>query len=152
VKKAIFLAGIFFLSIPLAWAQQTLPQVSKPKGQITLEGTYWKLTSLGGKEVIPAKERQGPYLQLIAAGHMVVGTGGCNRLHGGYELEGDQLSIQGVATTMMACSEGMETEAHFLKILEKVKTYKVEGGQLALMDEKGAELARFKAMDPPPQG
>ncbi|WP_420717335.1 META domain-containing protein [Leptolyngbya sp. NK1-12] len=39
------------------------------------------------------------------AGDRLLGSGGYNRFVGGYQTEGDQLSIEPLASTKMACEE-----------------------------------------------
>ncbi len=49
-----------------------------------------------------------------------------------------------VASTMMACPEGMATERAFLDALEQVRTFKIVGEHLEVFDAGGALLARFE--------
>ena len=46
---------------------------------------------------------------------MVSGSGGCNTLTGSYELDSDKLTFSQMASTRMACPEGMDTEKAYLK-------------------------------------
>ena len=75
----------------------------------------------------------------------VVGSGGCNRLTGSYELIGGELTFGQVAGTMKACLEGMDTEKAFLDALRAVKRWKIEGQQLELFDASGKLVTRFEA-------
>ena len=45
---------------------------------------------------------------------------------------------------MMACPEGMETEAAFTAALSKVSTWRVIGERLELYDANDALVARFE--------
>jgi META domain len=47
--------------------------------------------------------------------------------------------------TFMACPEGMETEREFLAALEQVRSLKIFGEDLELLDSNGGFLARFEA-------
>ena len=49
-----------------------------------------------------------------------------------------------MAGSVMACLEGMETEA-FLDVLKQVNTWKITGQQLELVDAAGNPLASFEA-------
>jgi putative lipoprotein len=50
---------------------------------------------------------------------MVFGTGGCNRLRGGWQQTGSTIKLGPLAGTMMMCEpEKMETEQKVLKGLE----------------------------------
>ena len=112
---------------------------------VPLEKTDWRLVRLGGAAVTAADPQRAPNLVLDATTHRVNGSGGCNRLSGGYELEGEHLKFTRMASTMMACPSGMETEQKFLAALEQVKKWKVAGRQLDLMDDSGAVVAVLEA-------
>lgn len=113
----------------------------------SLENTYWKLIRLGDQSVSAASPRQEPHLTFDANSHRVAGFGGCNQVMGSYELNAGRLTFSQMASTMMACAEGMDTEQAFLRVLAKVETWKVEGRQLSLFDAGGHEVAHFEARD-----
>ena len=73
----------------------------------------------------------------------VSGSGGCNRFNGGFTLDGDQLRFSKMASTMMACADGMEQEGRFLKDLARIARYRIAGDQLELLDDSGATLMLF---------
>jgi heat shock protein HslJ len=66
---------------------------------------------------------------------------------GGYELKGDKLTFARMASTMMACPDGMDTEQKFLKALEQVKRWSIAKQQLELMDGSGKVIAVFAVAD-----
>lgn len=75
----------------------------------------------------------------------VSGSGGCNRLMGGFELAGESLGFGPVATTMMHCGdEAMARERAFLNVLEATEAYAIEGATLTLL-HGGRVLARLEA-------
>jgi heat shock protein HslJ len=111
----------------------------------SLENTYWKLTRLGEAPVTVPSGRQEAHLIFNSLTGRVTGSGGCNRLTGSYEVNGDRLSLGEVAGTMMACMEGMEQEQAFLKSLGAVSGWGITGQQLELRDAVGAVVARFEA-------
>jgi len=115
---------------------------------VSLEKTEWKLVWLSGQKIDVAAPRQVPYLQLDPDTHHVSGSGGCNRLAGGYELNGNSLKFTQMATTRMACLHGGDTEAKFLDALGQVSSWKIGGGALSLMDANGHVLAKFSAYTP----
>jgi putative lipoprotein len=110
-----------------------------------LENTYWKLTNLGNTAVPAASEQKQPPFVLDSQTRRVSGSGGCNRLTGSYELNEDHLKFSQMASTMMACLEGMDTEKAFLQALEQVTTWKIAGQQLDFFDAAGNLIARFEA-------
>ena len=73
------------------------------------------------------------------------GSGGCNRLSGGYTLAGDRLTFGRTAGTMMACVDSMEMERAFLDTLSVVARWRIDGQRLELIDSRGDVLARFEA-------
>ncbi len=110
-----------------------------------LENTYWKLTHLGDAPVAVAPRQREPHLILNPLTRRVGGSGGCNRLTGSYQLSGDRVSLDSMATTLMACTDGMETEKAFLNALGRVTQWKTAGQQLELLDRSGNTIARFEA-------
>ncbi|MDN3523578.1 META domain-containing protein [Halomonas ramblicola] len=111
-----------------------------------LENTYWKLTRLGDGDVTAVANQREAHLVLHAEERRVAGSGGCNRLMGSYDLEGEALRFGRLATTMMACPAGMQTERAFLDALEEVAVWEVEGMHLTLSDADGEPLADFEAV------
>ncbi len=109
-------------------------------------GTQWRLTRLGDDAVQPADRRDPPGLTLDASGDAAgrfAGSGGCNRLVGGYTLDGDRIAFGSVAGTMMFCDGLMETEQALIAALDAARSWRVLGRQLDLMGEDGTLLARF---------
>jgi uncharacterized lipoprotein YbaY/heat shock protein HslJ len=109
-----------------------------------LENTRWKLVELNGNPVTPVSPRQEAYLELESKGKRLAGSGGCNKILGGYELTGDQLRFTKVASTRMACIKGMETEQEFLKALEATTGFKLSGDNLELYAD-GKLLAKLES-------
>ena len=111
-----------------------------------LEKTSWRLTRLGETAIIPTDPSRGPDLTFDAAAGRVSGSGGCNRFTGGYARAGvEGLTFGQLAGTMMACVDGMDTEAAFLKAMARVKAFNILGSILELYDAAGTLVARFEA-------
>jgi heat shock protein HslJ len=110
-----------------------------------LENTYWMLTQLGDAPVTVVPEQRVPYFILNSETRRVIGSGGCNRLMGSYELNGDHLTFSQMAGTMKACRLGMETDKAFLQALTQVDTWKITGQRLELMDASGKAITSFEA-------
>jgi putative lipoprotein len=111
-----------------------------------LENTHWKLTSLANTSVLLPPQPREAYFVLNPANRSVTGSGGCNRLTGTYQLNGDRLAFSRIASTMMACVDGMETEQLFLKTLGRVNRWRITGQRLELFDGAGSPVARFEAV------
>jgi heat shock protein HslJ len=123
--------------------------LQKASTRPALENTYWKLTRLGDQPVQVAAQQREPHMILQSESHRIAGSGGCNRLIGGYELAGKRLTFGQLATTRMACPEGMDTEVGFLTALGKVRTWRIADQYLELLDDAGQLLARFEARPVP---
>ena len=114
-----------------------------------LEDRTWVLVQLGEQRITPPKQGLGAHLVLMSKEQRVAGSGGCNRLMGGYTLEGNKLSFSKMASTMMMCDERMEQEQHFLKALGEVATWRMEGHTLILRNASDQILVELTA-DPQP--
>ena len=110
-----------------------------------LENTYWKLVRLGDHPVIVGPGGREPHLRLVSEGRKAQGFAGCNQLLGTYELEAQKLRFAHLATTRMACPDGMEAEQVFLSALESTARWNILGEHLELYDSGGTLLARFEA-------
>ena len=61
------------------------------------------------------------------------------------QLKGEKLTFGPMASTRMACRQGMELESAFMQALEATAKWKIEGEHLELTDSKGALVARFES-------
>jgi putative lipoprotein len=125
--------------------RRTSESSGPPPSPEALENTYWKLVRLGDAPVAVASGQREPHFVLDAQARRVSGSGGCNRMMGGYELNGDRLTFRQMAATMMACPQGMDTEKAFLEALGQASTFKIAQHQLELFDAAGKLVARFEA-------
>ncbi len=117
-----------------------------PTGQ-ALEGTRWRLTHLDGAPVPVDAQRTEAHLLFGPTGGRLTGSGGCNHLSGSYTVDGGQLELNRLITTMTACEKGMETERAFLQALERVRAWRIAGGALELVDASGATIAKLDGGD-----
>jgi copper homeostasis protein (lipoprotein) len=115
---------------------------------VALAGTEWKLILLGDAPVAVADPSRRPSLTLNQDGR-VSGFDGCNRMAGSYEVTGRSIGFSQMASTKMACIDGMELEAAFAAALGRARSFTITGTQLELADADGALLARFEAVTPP---
>jgi copper homeostasis protein (lipoprotein) len=112
-----------------------------------LRGTTWNLVRLGDRPVLAVERQREAHLVLSKDEMRASGSGGCNRITGSFELEGNRLRFGQMASTRMACPEGMEQEQRFLDSLEKVEHYRIRGSHLEFLDAAGAVITRFEAVD-----
>jgi heat shock protein HslJ len=108
---------------------------------------YWKLVSLKGKPIDKEKKTiKEPFFILKLNNDQIVGHGGCNSFSGKYELkEGNRIIISKLMSTLMACPAN-EIEIEFVKILESVDNYTIQGDTLFLQKARMAPLARFESV------
>jgi heat shock protein HslJ len=110
-----------------------------------LEDTYWKLTRLGDEPVFLGDQQRELHLVLRSGDNTVSGFSGCNRLVGGYTVDGRSIGFSNIASTMMACADGADTERKFLAALGGARSWRVIGEHLDLFDGEGNLVARFEA-------
>lgn len=125
------------------WPGETCGQLGYNE---SLLNTYWKLTRLNDEPIEIYDDQREPSLILATEENRLSGSDGCNRIMGNFQLREDKLKFSRIASTMMACSQGMETAhaVHFM--LEKVRYWQIEGQHLELADIDGNVMARFEAV------
>ena len=113
---------------------------------LELAGIHWKLIELNGAPVETDQSAVEPYIEFDKYTNRFSGSAGCNRVVGSYELnESGIIDFSKAAVTKMMCLN-MELENQFLKILDFIERYKIEGETLTLFGAEDAPLARFKAV------
>jgi copper homeostasis protein (lipoprotein) len=125
-----------------AWPRETC---AAPEVATDLQETYWRLTRLREAPVEVAPRAREPHLVLRADGR-IAGSGGCNRLVGGYMRILEQIDFAGIATTRVACPAGMEQEARFTAALAAAARWRIEGRHLDVFDVGGERILRFEAV------
>jgi heat shock protein HslJ len=69
---------------------------------------------------------------------------GCNRMTGWYEVDGDRMTLERMATTEMFCSDAaIQIESTVLELLSGLVTWSIEGSQLRLA--KGDQTLVYRA-------
>ncbi len=112
---------------------------------VELDNTYWKLTRLGDEPVFLGDQQREPHMVLHSGGGRVAGFGGCNQITGSYSVEGATIAFSDIASTMMACADGADTERAFSEALAKAQSWRLIGEHLDLFDGAGDLVARFEA-------
>jgi heat shock protein HslJ len=119
-----------------------------------LVGTPWKLVSFydgvgGVVSVLAGTEITAFWGQDGSLG----GSAGCNNYTSSYTVDGNQMSMGPVASTMMMCPgpEGiMEQEATYFGALESVAGYQIEGNALRMADAQGQTVLSYAVLEPAP--
>jgi len=123
------------------WPGQSCPG---PIRLADLENTYWRLTLIDATHVERAPEQREPHLVFREQGRLA-GSDGCNRLSGIYAVDGASFHLSGLATTRMACPEGMAQAERFRSALEETDRYRIVGQHLEMLDSTGRLRLRFEA-------
>jgi heat shock protein HslJ len=118
-----------------------------PTPNVSLTDTYWKLLEVSGQPVAVAEQMREPQLVLNSQDGRFAGSGGVNRLMGGYALDGASLTFSQVASTMMAGPpEAMAQEQAIVAALGNVRGYAISGDQLTLVDAAGQPVLKAVAV------
>lgn len=118
-----------------------------PVPDVSLTETYWKLIEVRGQPVQVAEGMREPSIVLHAQDSRMAGSGGVNRLMGGYTVDGGSLTFSQVASTMMAGPpEAMQQEQAIVAALGAVRGFGIAGNDLTLLDEAGAPVLKAVAV------
>ncbi len=102
----------------------------------TLTGPAWTIESIAGEA--PAGPR--PATLRFEEGRLA-GQGPCNRYGGAWRMEGEQLRIDALLATRMACPEpAMAQEARLLRLLETARLGRLTADRLEITGADGARL------------
>ena len=114
-----------------------------PYADRSLTGTDWRLTWLGEVPAESGDPKRPAGLQLSAG--RLSGSDGCNRLMAKATVDGESLRFGPVAGTMMACAHESAQPQAFTEALALVRSYRVRGDELSLLDAQGVTLLRLQA-------
>ena len=109
-----------------------------------LEGTTWRLTDLGGADVLGRVEAT---LEFPEAGR-ISGNGSCNRFFGTVVISGESIQIGILGSTRMACPEevGLQEENYF-RALEGAERLRFSGSTLLIECAGLEQPLRFRPME-----
>ena len=98
----------------------------------SLEGS-WTLTSYGpGTSLIPSATDSQATITFKNDG-TISGNSGCNSFGGEYEVDGDQVTFNGLVSTLMACSEPlMSQEGIVFQVLNGTASFEIKGETLTI--------------------
>ncbi|KYC45013.1 MAG: META domain protein [Candidatus Methanofastidiosum methylothiophilum] len=138
-SKEVLVFTIFVVSVFLVGCAS--PNQPPPN----FEGTSWKLdTYLSNIEhvVSPITNTK---VSLEFKDGRISGSSGCNTFFAKYTVEGKSMTFGLIGATKMNCTNPgvMEQEQTYLKRLESVKSYKLEGNKLSLIDNNGKTVLVF---------
>ena len=112
-----------------------------------LAGTSWQVIGYNnGKQAVTSVIAGTEMYIDFGKDGTVSGGAGCNTFSGPYTVNGNQITIGPLASTMMACSDPagiMDQEQQYLAALQTAATYQIEGNVLELRTSDGALAADF---------
>ena len=127
--------------------QAVPPPVAPPTPDVSLTETYWKLIEVDGTPVQVSDDTREPHLVLHNQDSRLAGSGGVNRLMGGFTLDGGTLTFGNIASTMMAGPpEAMQQEQAILGALGRGRGFRIAGDRLALVDDAGRPVLQAVAV------
>jgi heat shock protein HslJ len=159
VGIATFTVGSVSIAIALpAAAQQpsTTTPIQMAQSPSPIIGS-WRLTNMtmpgSPMPMLPAAETP---LTAEFEGDRVAGSGGCNRFFGGFQAQGQRLTISQLGSTNMACEPAavMSQEANYLQALQGAQRYEVtpQGLTIYYRVAQGEGVLRYVAEQSAPQG
>ena len=116
--------------------------VGPPAGD-PLEGTSWRLVTLGGAGLIPGTE-----ITLTFEQRQVHGSSGCNTYGGSYEVDGDKITMTDLYNTEMACMDPqgvMDQETEYLELLRDAQAFQIDEAELVIEAASDEVLAFARA-------
>jgi len=141
-RSASRLVLVLFAAVALAvaaCASASPTPTPVPSGPLELAGTKWvliKYLSPSG-EIFTVPASVTPTAEFTA--DTMSGRSGCNTFTAGYTLDGDDFTLTGISSTLMACEEPMATvETAYLQALAVLdKAALLDDGNLQLWDAQG---------------
>jgi heat shock protein HslJ len=112
-----------------------------------LAGTTWEVTAFNnGKQAVVGVLEGTALTASYGKDGTMSGNSGCNEFNGAYKIDGDQITIGPLASTMKMCSDPagvMDQEAQYLAALQSAANYQIEGNVLQLRTKDDALAAMF---------
>jgi putative lipoprotein len=128
------------LALLVAACRTSSPDVGGPVSAATLVGTAWLVEDIGGRAVVDGVRST----LTFESAERVVGSTACNRYFAPVTLSGATLRFGTGGSTRMACPPPvMDQERRFLEALTAVRTYRLAGATLHLLDETGRGVLRL---------
>ena len=138
VKQSTIIVEKFLKMIPKEKCQN-------PYSKAKLKETYWKLTQINSKPLPLSKSSRREAHMILSSDFKIKGSSGCNSFHGTYEQEKETLKlIKPMMMSRMFCKGELEQE--YMKVLEEMRSYKIQSEYLEIFDKDGANLARFESV------
>ena len=111
------------------------------QAQSKIGGIRWELAELNGRKMTNSRA----FIEFDESARRFSGNAGCNRVFGGYELEGQRFRARQVGTTKMACLDRgvSRVESGFLEALRNADRLRRDGPTLTVR-AAGQRVLRFQ--------
>lgn len=94
----------------------------------------WKVNMMRRQPKLDPEYLSGVTLEFDTLTHKFYGQAPCNKINGGFVINGFGIRFQNIASTRMSCDK-LEQETYYLKLLnERISTYSTQGNTLLLRD------------------
>jgi copper homeostasis protein (lipoprotein) len=107
-----------------------------------LDGTFWQAVVVGDKHV-RLFGAYGPFLVFERTGR-VVGSDGCNRVVGDFDVNEGAVTFARIETTHMKCVNYHDVDRMFDQALNNARRLVIVGNQLDLLDAGNRPLVTFR--------
>jgi heat shock protein HslJ len=118
----------------------------------SLTGILWRATNYNnGQEAVVNVLDGSEITAIFNEDGTLSGSAGCNNYVAGYTVDGNQITIEQAASTMMMCAEPegvMEQEAAYLMALTTAATFSIQGNVLEMRTAEDAMVARYESAGP----
>lgn len=126
------------------------PVASSPGTSDLESGQLWSLKTYVNASGEQVSVLAGSEITLKLEAGNLGGNAGCNNYFGSYTISGDQVTVSGVGSTMMFCSEPegvMDQETAYLAALGKAAGFQVSADQLTITDSAGDPILVFAPLE-----
>ena len=114
-----------------------------------LTNTYWKLVEIEDSEVRFRAGYRESHMRMLASTDRFTGQGICNRVGGGYQLEGNKLSFNPSDNMPSPCWPDGPPESALTDALRSTVSFELVDKDLFLIDEDGVRRAHYLAVPRP---
>lgn len=136
--------AVLGLSMPAAAQDGGSPASSAPSA---LEGTRWRWVSFtgpDGKRLVPQHSER-YWIELQPEGRLAL-LADCNHGTGKWEARGAELTLQPMASTLMACPPG-SLDSRFTKAIRQARSFEVQGQTLVVTLRESAGTLRLAKVE-----
>ncbi len=135
---------IYFLLITLGLLISACTSTGRGGGEIPIP-SKWKLESFGETSTAtPVVPGTTVTLEFLENGQLG-GSGGCNSYGAKYEIDGTNLSIKELVSTLMACVDEkvMQQETLYFTAPQSASSYEISGDNLTIFYDGGVNQLNF---------